>query len=330
MKKKILIILMIAAMMLCLSACANSCGKKTSEPTAPPESAAPTASAEPETKPEASPEPTPEATPEPTPEPTPEATPEPTPEATPEPTPEATPEPTPEPAPEPEAEPEPEQGPESEPEPEPAPAAPLSPEEQAYRDAEKLIYVDADLTETDDARLLALIAECYRHGWGTAVDDELAYAYYRRAADLGDPVGLYGVATSIRSGYGVPRNQGTGSVLLKDAMAASLSAAEEETEDSLRRGQLYFQYAYPKMFYMNYTRTDHQAAFELLQKSADCGYPLAEYHVGRMLKGEEAHNWFWQPLLYLPEKDGALGDSYLEQAQVHGIDTTARLKDRYR
>ena len=51
MKKKILIILMIAAMMLCLSACANSCGKKTSEPTAPPESAAPTASAEPETKP---------------------------------------------------------------------------------------------------------------------------------------------------------------------------------------------------------------------------------------------------------------------------------------
>ncbi|MBQ5428306.1 MAG: hypothetical protein IIT51_07130, partial [Oscillospiraceae bacterium] len=114
------------------------------------------------------------------------------------------------------------------------------------------------------------------------------------------------------------------------AMAASLSAAEEETEDSLRRGQLYFQYAYPKMFYMNYTRTDHQAAFELLQKSADCGYPLAEYHVGRMLKGEEAHNWFWQPLLYLPEKDGALGDSYLEQAQVHGIDTTAKLKDRYR
>ena len=310
MKKKILIILMIAAMMLCLSACANSCGKKTSEPTAPPESAAPTASAEPETKPEASPEPTPEATPEPTPE----ATPEPTPEATPEPTPEATPEPT--------------------------PAASLSPEEQAYRDAEKLIYVDADFegafsllqdwTETDDARLLALIAECYRHGWGTEVDDELAYAYYRRAADLGDPVGLYGVATSIRSGYGVPRNQGTGSVLLKDAMAASLSAAEEETEDSLRRGQLYFQYAYPKMFYMNYTRTDHQAAFELLQKSADCGYPLAEYHVGRMLKGEEAHNWFWQPLLYLPEKDGALGDSYLEQAQVHGIDTTARLKDRYR
>ena len=352
MKKKILIILMIAAMMLCLSACANSCGKKTSEPTAPPESAAPTASAEPETKPEASPEPTPEATPEPTPEPTPEATPEPTPEATPEPTPEATPEPTPEatpeptpeptqePAPEPEAEPEPEQGPESEPAPEPAPAASLSPEEQAYRDAEKLIYVDADFegafsllqdwTETDDARLLALIAECYRHGWGTEVDDELAYAYYRRAADLGDPVGLYGVATSIRSGYGVPRNQGTGSVLLKDAMAASLSAAEEETEDSLRRGQLYFQYAYPKMFYMNYTRTDHQAAFELLQKSADCGYPLAEYHVGRMLKGEEAHNWFWQPLLYLPEKDGALGDSYLEQAQVHGIDTTARLKDRYR
>ena len=119
-------------------------------------------------------------------------------------------------------------------------------------------------------------------------------------------------------------------MLLKDAMAASLSAAEEETEDSLRRGQLYFQYAYPKMFYMNYTRTDHQAAFELLQKSADCGYPLAEYHVGRMLKGEEAHNWFWQPLLYLPEKDGALGDSYLEQAQVHGIDTTAKLKDRYR
>ena len=187
-----------------------------------------------------------------------------------------------------------------------------------------------DWTETDDARLLALIAECYRHGWGTEVDDELAYAYYQRAADLGDPVGLYGVATSIRSGYGVPRNQGTGSVLLKDAMAASLSAAEEETEDSLRRGQLYFQYAYPKMFYMNYTRTDHQAAFELLQKSADCGYPLAEYHVGRMLKGEEAHNWFWQPLLYLPEKDGALGDSYLEQAQVHGIDTTAKLKDRYR
>ena len=322
MKKKILIILMIAAMMLCLSACANSCGKKTSEPTAPPESAAPTASAEPETKPEASPEPTPEATPEPTPE--------------------ATPEPTPELAPEPEAEPEPEQEPESEPEPEPepAPAASLSPEEQAYRDAEKLIYVDADFegafsllqdwTETDDARLLALIAECYRHGWGTEVDDELAYAYYRRAADLGDPVGLYGVATSIRSGYGVPRNQGTGSVLLKDAMAASLSAAEEETEDSLRRGQLYFQYAYPKMFYMNYTRTDHQAAFELLQKSADCGYPLAEYHVGRMLKGEEAHNWFWQPLLYLPEKDGALGDSYLEQAQLHGIDTTAKLKDRYR
>ena len=322
MKKKILIILMIAAMMLCLSACANSCGKKTSEPTAPPESAAPTASAEPETKPEASPEPTPEATPEPTPE----ATPEPTPEATPEPTPETTPEATPEPTPE--------------ATPEPAPAASLSPEEQAYRDAEKLIYVDADFegafsllqdwTETDDARLLALIAECYRHGWGTEVDDELAYAYYRRAADLGDPVGLYGVATSIRSGYGVPRNQGTGSVLLKDAMAASLSAAEEETEDSLRRGQLYFQYAYPKMFYMNYTRTDHQAAFELLQKSADCGYPLAEYHVGRMLKGEEAHNWFWQPLLYLPEKDGALGDSYLEQAQLHGIDTTARLKDRYR
>ncbi|MDO5459784.1 MAG: hypothetical protein Q4F32_09130, partial [Eubacteriales bacterium] len=248
--------------------------------------------------------------------------------------------PTPEPTPEPEAEPEPEQGPESEPAPEPAPAASLSPEEQAYRDAEKLIYVDADFegafsllqdwTETDDARLLALIAECYRHGWGTEVDDELAYAYYQRAADLGDPVGLYGVATSIRSGYGVPRNQGTGSVLLKDAMAASLSAAEEETEDSLRRGQLYFQYAYPKMFYMNYTRTDHQAAFELLQKSADCGYPLAEYHVGRMLKGEEAHNWFWQPLLYLPEKDGALGDSYLEQAQVHGIDTTAKLKDRYR
>ena len=52
--------------------------------------------------------------------------------------------------------------------------------------------------------------------------------------------------------------------------------------------------------------------------------------LGRMLKGEEAHNWFWQPLLNLPEKDGALGDSYLEQAQVHGIDTTAKLKDRYR
>jgi TPR repeat protein len=111
-------------------------------------------------------------------------------------------------------------------------------------------------------------------------------------------------------------------------MAASLAAAEEETEDSFRQGQLYFQYAYPKMFYMNYYRLDHQEAYELLQKSADCGYPLAEYHVGRMLKGEEKYNWFWEPLLYLPEKDEAQGESYLEQAALHGIDITAKLTDR--
>jgi TPR repeat protein len=117
-------------------------------------------------------------------------------------------------------------------------------------------------------------------------------------------------------------------VLLQDAMAASLAAAEEETEDSFRQGQLYFQYAYPKMFYMYYYRLDHQEAYELLQKSADCGYPLAEYHVGRMLKGEEKYNWFWEPLLYLPEKDEAQGESYLEQAALHGIDITAKLTDR--
>ena len=150
----------------------------------------------------------------------------------------------------------------------------------------------------------------------------------KRAAAQGDPVGLYGVATAIRSGYGVPRNQGWGTVLLKDAMAASLAAAEEETEDSLRQGQLYFQYAYPKMFYLKYSQAHHQEAYEVLQKSADCGYPLAEYHVGRMLKGEETYNWFWEPLLYLPEKDEALGDSYLTQAQQHGIDITATIRDR--
>ena len=82
------------------------------------------------------------------------------------------------------------------------------------------------------------------------------------------------------------------------------------------------------MFYMNYSKADHQEAFAFLEKSAECGYPPAEYHVGRLYKGTETYTWYGLPILYLPEKDEALGDRYLELAQQHGLDITAKITDR--
>ena len=321
-KKKLLIVLMIAGMVLCLSACANSCGNNEPEASTAPESPAVTAAAEPTPAPSAEPTAEPSAEPEAKPESQSASSPEP----------EAKPESQPEPASEPEPE------PEAEPEPEPEPVSALSPEEQAYQKAERLLYVDGDYdaafqllqdwTDTEDASLQALIAECYRHGYGTEVNDRLAYDYYMRAAKQNDAIGLYGVATSIRSGYGVPRNQEYGTALLWKAMDASLEAAEE-SEDPIEQGRLYYQVGYPKMFYMNYSKADHQEAFAFLEKSAECGYPPAEYHVGRLYKGTETYTWYGLPILYLPEKDEALGDRYLELAQQHGLDITAKITDRY-
>ena len=148
----------------------------------------------------------------------------------------------------------------------PAPAAQPAaetpaPEELAYQEAEKLLFVEPDhdlafsrLTEWSDteyAPLQALIGECYWQGYGTEVDYEKAFDYFSRAAEQGNLPGLYGVAMSTFFGSGVPADKIRGTDLLLEVMELSLAAAEE-TEDPLEKGRLYYQYAYPKLFFITY------------------------------------------------------------------------------
>ena len=220
----------------------------------------------------------------------------------------------------------------------PAPAAQpaaetSSPEELAYQEVMDLLFVNPDhdlafsrLTEWSDteyAPLQALIGECYWQGFGTEVDYEKAFDYFSRAAEQGNLPGMYGVAMSTFFGSGIPADKIKGTDLLLEVMELSLAAAEE-TEDPVEKGRLYYQYAFPKMFVIAYTAAEHQDGFEVLEKSADCGYPDAEFWAGLLYKGFRIETMSGQPLLYMPEKDYDRGEAYLVSADEHGNKNAAR------
>ena len=208
-------------------------------------------------------------------------------------------------------------------------------EEQALLEAEKLIYVKADYEsaftilqnwlDTDYAPLQALIGECYWYGYGTEVDDALAYDYFSRAAEQGNLIGKYGVAACLHDGLGVTQDRQKGEELFFDVCSLSLKAAEE-TENPVEKGILYFQASYPTLFINlpgTYTKEAHKEAFEAMEKSANCGYLYAELWAGLMYKNIPLNNLTGQRVLYLPERDDAKGEAYLISANKHG-NTTAK------
>ena len=126
----------------------------------------------------------------------------------PEPTPAATPEPTPEPR----------------------------PEELAMEEAERLFFEERDraaavdwMVEHEDlhyAPMQALLGSCYYQGWGTAEDNDKAYAQFDLAAEQGNACGLYGKARCMDFGYGTGKNTAAAQELYAQAVEALESAAD--------------------------------------------------------------------------------------------------------
>lgn|GEM_PF-6106563 len=248
---------------------------------------APKASAEATVPPEDVPADTPSAAP--TAEPTPEPTPTPTPEPTPTPTP-----------------------------------RPLSPEEELFREAERMYFVELKYGEVfyklraaqydGYGPTLTLLGRCRYFGTGTKVNYREAYQYFSQAADLGDPLGLYWKAMCHYHATGVwmPSSEAAkaaGEELFPAALEA-MTAAAEECDDPLLLGELLFRIGMCHYDGLG-TEKDPETAGEYLDRAIELGNTDACYQ--RSLYGFNTNS---PKTIDQPEKVVDL----LEQAAAGGND----------
>lgn len=132
-----------------------------------------------------------------------------------------------------------------------------------------------------DAMGMNMAGRCYENAWGVARDLGAAIRWYRRAADKDLDAGLYNLANQLASGEGLPRDDAQALSLYERAagMGHAKSATKAGRHHEEGRG----------------TAPDAEAAFERYRRGAEGGDFRGQYHLARLLAGrgrvDEALTW---------------------------------------
>jgi TPR repeat protein len=147
-----------------------------------------------------------------------------------------------------------------------------------------------------DPMMMAAYSEILRRGaMGTEKDYDAALDYATKAADAGNPVGMYNLAVIYDSGFNVSQDSEKAAGLYKKAFPGLKKLADE--------GNPWAQYDLGYMFLHGKTMPENKAeAMKLLTKSAEGGHSGAQYALGYIYhrgesvpKNEEAaFKWYYE------------------------------------
>ena len=131
---------------------------------------------------------------------------------------------------------------------------------------EELAFLEAS-AKAGNVDAMLLLADCYRNGWGTPVDEASAFSWFRQAADQGSTQGMVAVANCYLLGTGVePDPQQVFQWNMRAAESGEVSGMANVAscyEDGYGVGQ------------------DAASAFAWYKKSAENGYDLGMFHLAR-------------------------------------------------
>lgn len=132
-------------------------------------------------------------------------------------------------------------------------------------DDAKVFKLLNSVTDLGIAKVYSQLASMFHNGSGTAKDEKQAFAYYEKAAGMGDYLGIEGLADFYRIGIAVAQDQ-------------------EKAYDLYRKVADYSPRAsYLTACYLNEgvgTGKDEVEALRLFQKSAELGYAFAQAYLG--------------------------------------------------
>ena len=145
-------------------------------------------------------------------------------------------------------------------------AALVSIAEKDVIESEDVAFLKASARE-GNVRAMALLADCYKYGWGTQKDLEKMFHWCKVGAEKGDPDCMVYLSNCYHNGEGTEKN-------LEEAYAWDLKAAEK----GYPAGMLNVGICYEDGLGVE---ADPKQAVEWYQKSADKGYDLGMYNLAR-------------------------------------------------
>jgi len=112
---------------------------------------------------------------------------------------------------------------------------------------------------------MASLGDCYAHGTGVKQDPAEAAAWYRKAADKGDPAGQFAYANCLAAGTGIAKNEADAAKWLGDAVGQNHGPA------LVKKGQAL----------MAASDDKREEAVQLFKKAADKDDGVGQYELGR-------------------------------------------------
>lgn len=113
-------------------------------------------------------------------------------------------------------------------------------------------------SEEGNTDAIMLLVSCYRNGWGTAVDEDAAFSWCKKGAELGDPECMIALGHCYRYGNGTQVNG-------EEALNWYLKAAETDDPGGMVMAGVAYEDGVG-------TEADPEQAFYWYKKAADTGY----------------------------------------------------------
>lgn len=166
-------------------------------------------------------------------------------------------------------------------------------------------FVFLQAMAVEDARAMALLGDCYKHGWGVDEDEDEAFACYQKAASQGDPHAQHNIAEMHAVGSVVEENENEAFAWNTKAAKQGHPNAQATLGDAYRYGWgIEKDYEQSVFWYKKAGENGHMGAQHALGNAYSYGWGVEE-------DDNEAVIWYRRSAEQgNPDAQAALGDAY--------------------